>query len=224
MTLSVGKIKFLDSYKFMSESLEVVGRNLVESTDMEKKFERLFSVFHDPPREHRQLLLKKGVYPYSYMSCPEKFAETSLPPIECFHNDLTDTPLSREEYEHAQRVFSTFKLKNLGEYHDFYLCLDVMLLATVFESMRSTLFSSYGLDVTHFLSLAHFTWNCMLKHTKVELELLTHPDMHLMFEAGMRGGVSFIGKRYCEANNKQLPETYDPSKPSNYLLYIDANS
>ncbi|XP_039299204.1 uncharacterized protein LOC120355030 [Nilaparvata lugens] len=224
LTLSVGKIKFLDSYKFMSESLEVLVRNLVESTDMEKKFERLFSVFDDPPREHRQLLLKKGVYPYSYMSCPEKFAETSLPPIECFHNDLTDTPLSREEYEHAQRVFSTFKLKNLGEYHDFYLCLDVMLLAVVFESMRSTLFSSYGLDVTHFVSLAHFTWNCMLKHTKVELELLTHPDMHLMFEAGMRGGVSFIGKRYCEANNKHLPETYDPSKPSNYLLYIDANS
>ncbi|XP_039291261.1 uncharacterized protein LOC120352966 [Nilaparvata lugens] len=30
---------------------------------------------------------------------------------------------------------------------------------------------------------------------------------------GMRGGVSFISKRYCKANNKHIPDTYDSTKP-----------
>ena len=44
----------------------------------------------------------------------EKFNETTLPNKKAFTEDLTD-----EDYIHAQKVFEEFKLKNLGEYHDF---------------------------------------------------------------------------------------------------------
>jgi len=36
-----------------------------------------------------------GIYPYSYMTGPEKFAETQLPPIEDFHNTLEDEPCTQ---------------------------------------------------------------------------------------------------------------------------------
>ncbi|GBM08249.1 hypothetical protein AVEN_82934-1 [Araneus ventricosus] len=55
------------------------------------------------------------------------------------------------------------------------------------------------------------------------LELFTYPDMHLMIENGIRGGISMITHRFAQSNNKYLPN-YDSNKPSTYILYLDANN
>ena len=47
--------------------------------------------------------------------------------------------------------------------------------------------------------------------------------MYLFVERGQRGGISFIVKRYAEANNKYM-ESFDETKESTYLMYFDANS
>ena len=60
--------------------------------------------------------------------------------------------------------------------------------------------------------------------TGVELELLTDPDMLLMIEKGIRGGISMISQRHGKANNKYMGEEYDPSQPSKYITYLDANN
>ena len=63
----------------------------------------------------------------------------------------------------------------------------------------------------------------MLKRTKVELEKINDPDKYMFFEQGMRGGVSYINKRYSKANNKYCPD-YDMTIPENYILYLDMNN
>ena len=55
------------------------------------------------------------------------------------------------------------------------------------------------------------------------LELNTDPDKYLFVKWGQRGGMSFIGKRYAEANNKYM-ENFDETKESTYLMFFDANS
>ena len=60
--------------------------------------------------------------------------------------------------------------------------------------------------------------------TGVTLDLMTDVDMYQFIEKGMRGGVSYIANRYSKANNKYIPTTYDPSQPSKYLMYLDANN
>ena len=40
----------------------------------------------------------------------------------------------------------------------------------------------------------------MLKMTKVELEKISNPDIHLFIERGMRGGISYVSKRHSKAN------------------------
>ena len=47
--------------------------------------------------------------------------------------------------------------------------------------------------------------------------------MLMMFEQGIRGGITHISKRYAEANNKYM-KNYDKSKPSTYIQYLDANN
>ena len=64
----------------------------------------------------------------------------------------------------------------------------------------------------------------MLKLTKVELELLTDPQMYVMIEKGVRGGISQISKRYAKANNKYMKKKYNPNEESVYIPYLDANN
>ena len=78
--------------------------------------------------EQFRLLLRKGVYPYEYVSSWDKFKETKLPPKEAFHSKLNMSDISVQDYKHAQKVWKSFGLKNLGEYHDLYLKTDVMPL------------------------------------------------------------------------------------------------
>ena len=63
----------------------------------------------------------------------------------------------------------------------------------------------------------------MLKMTKVELEKISNPDIHLFIERGMRGGISYINKRYSKVNNKYWPD-YDKNKPENHIFYLDMNN
>ena len=47
--------------------------------------------------------------------------------------------------------------------------------------------------------------------------------MYLFIDQGLRGGISYIAKRYNEANNKFLKD-YDPTEPSKFISYLDINN
>ena len=68
----------------------------------------------------------------------ERFNETKLPEKEEYYSSLKNQEISDEEYDFAKEVWSRFKLKDLGELHDLYMNVDVMLLADIFESFRKT--------------------------------------------------------------------------------------
>ena len=72
------------------------------------------------------MLLRKGVYPYEYMDGWYKFNEKIIPSKELFYSNLTLENISEVDYMHANNVFKTFELKNLGEYHDLYIRSDTL--------------------------------------------------------------------------------------------------
>ena len=127
------------------------------------------------------------------------------------------------EYDHARKVWETFNLKIMGEYHDLHLKSDVLLLADVFESFRKTCLQYYKLDPCHYFTSPGLIWDAMLKMTNIELELMTNVDMFQFIEKGVRGGVSYIANRYGKANNKYMEE-YDANASSKYIMYLDANN
>ncbi|XP_068704787.1 uncharacterized protein [Montipora foliosa] len=168
------------------------------------------------------LMSKKGVYPYDFMDSFDKFNE-KLPPKEEFYSILNDEHISGDQYKHAQNVWNTFNLKNMGEYHDLYLKSDILLLADVFENFRKTCLQYYKLDPCHYFTSPGLSWDAMLKMTDIKLELMTDIDMFQFIEKGMRGGISYIANRYGKANNKYM-KTYDEKAPSKYIMYLDANN
>ena len=99
------------------------------------------------------MLLRKGVFPYEYMDGWDKFNETSIHSKESFYSNLTMENISETDYRHANNVFKTFKLNNLGDCYDLYVQSDTLLLVDVFENCRKACIKEYELDPAHFLSL-----------------------------------------------------------------------
>ena len=168
------------------------------------------------------LLLGKGIYPSEYMDSWGKFNEVLVTPKEAFYRELNEN-ISDADYEHVQKVWEVFEIKNLGEYHDLYAQRDTVLFADVFEKFRDKCAEIYGLDPAHFVSAQGLAWQAWLKITKVELELLTDINMLLMVENWIRSGICQATHRYAEANNKYL-EDYDKNIESSYIPYLDANN
>ena len=157
------------------------------------------------------------------MDAVEKFAEKRLPKREDFYSLLTDEDISDEEYRHAQKVWDTFGIENMGQYHDLYLKSDVLLLADVFQNFRKICLAYYGLDPSHYISSPGLSWDAMLKMTKVNLDLISDVDMQLFIEKGVRGGISYIAHRHAQANNKYM-KNYNEEEESSYIMYLDANN
>ena len=111
----------------------------------------------------------------------------------------------------------------MNDYHNHYLITDILLLADVFENFRKMSLETYGLDPIHYYSLPGLFWDAMLKYTGVELELITDPDMHLMVEKSMRGGISNICHRHATSNRPSM-DTYNENEEPRTLTYQDANS
>ena len=137
------ELRFIDSFKFVSSSLDSLINNLARG-DSE------FFGFEGYSENQYKLLIKKGIYPYEYMTDWDKFKETKLPPREAFYGKLNMTGVKDKDYEHANRVWKEFGLKDLGEYYDLYLKTDIILSANVFEAFRKVCLENYGLDPAHF--------------------------------------------------------------------------
>lgn len=210
------KIRFLDSFKFMSSSLNKLANNLEK-----KQFIELTKHF---PKQHLDLVTRKLAYPYEYMDCDEKYEETSLPSIDKFYSSITNTNVTEEEYKNAQEIWKVFNIQNLKEFTNLYNKIDVLLLTDIMENFRDISLKTYKLDPAWYYTIPGFAWDCMLRMTNVKLELLTDYDMNLLVENGLRGGLSQCSNRYSKANNKYMENQFNSKKESVFLEYLDANN
>ena len=161
------------------------------------------------------LLKQKDAYPYEFMSSFERFSEEKLSDKKRFYRSLKDgttgdngeklnVHIANEEYLACNKIWIEFNMKIMGDYHHHYLKKDVLLLADVFEKFTGTCLKFCKLDPRHYFSSPGLSWDAMLKMTDVELEQILDIDTYLFNEKGLRGGISYIAKRYSEANNKYL--------------------
>ena len=63
----------------------------------------------------------------------------------------------------------------------------------------------------------------MLKMTGIKLEKISDIDKYLFIEKGLRGGISYIARRFAKANNKYMND-YDPKKQSTFKSYLSMNN
>ena len=100
LSLSVGQLKFLDSFQFAPQSLDALVKTLADD-----EFRYLVE---SCTTSHFDLIRRKGVYPYDHMDGIDRFDETKLPSQDAFYNKLSDSLCSSSDYAHAVNVWDAF--------------------------------------------------------------------------------------------------------------------
>ncbi|CAJ0829006.1 14386_t:CDS:2, partial [Entrophospora sp. SA101] len=205
-TMKVGQIKYMDSYQFMNSNKERCFGTL-------EKHKITVKHYKNYTKEQIAMVCQKGIYPYEYIDSLERFLKTELPPIEKFNSKLGRKIPQKEYDEQAQNIWKTFGCKNLGDYHYLYLKTDVLLLSDIWNTFCKNSMKQYKLDPSHYVSTVSLTWDAMLKMSGVEIELFTDISMHNFIEKAKRG-----------ANNPKMGTEFDPTKPTTWISYVNANN
>ena len=228
MSMQIGLSIFKDSYLFLNKSVDYITGTIND--------ENRISLKQEFGGENYKLLTKKGIYPYDYFDSKQKYDELELPEKEKFFNKLNNKNISNDEYKHAITVFKTFKCVNLLDYSIFYLKTDICHLSDVFQKFSNFAYETYELDPGHSYTLPGFSWQSMLKMTKIELELISDSDMYLFLMDTIRGGICVVNKKFVKADNIYTREVHDESSDkkvnrklktndlNKFIMYIDANN
>ena len=132
------------------------------------------------------------------MNSFKRFNEDKLPNKSKFFSSLKDCGINEKEYERTIKIWEVFKIKNLGEYYDLYLKTDVSSLVDVFEKFVETCLEYYKLDPSNYFSAPGLSFDTILKMAKVKLERIHDINVYLIFEKGVKGGISCTSKRHSK--------------------------
>lgn len=202
--------RFQDSYLMLGASLKTVSETLSDDQLIELK--KNFSP------ELCALLHKKAPFPYSFFSGAASMEEKGLPEAWHFKNDLTEESISPAEYERAKKIYEAGNCVTFKDFACLYMCSDIILLADCCVAARKFYWDLFKVDMCSFLTLPHLSLQCMLKTTKVKLELLDD-TMYLEYELVKRslyGGLTFSNIKYVECG--QNTELFYMDAIGNYFF------
>ena len=200
VSVQVGCLRFLDSYRFLSSSLQKLITSLNDFPFMQNE-----GLTDD-------LFKKKLAYPYEKFNLNNLHEPLNLTK-EDYWSTLTQSHPCEDDIKRIQQLIDTYNITTAQELTELYLKMDVLQLTDVFENFveKSTL--EYGINPLYSYSLPGYTWKAGLKLTKIKLDYIKCKELLLLLENNIRGGISSVmGPRFIESNENTK------------LLYIDANN
>ena len=212
VSIQVGCLRFLDSYSFLSSSLD----KLVKSLNSLPICEVSFAVMEDNGFIDK-IYKKKLAYPYEYFNLDNFDTQSAFgKPLNLTKKDYWSTLTHyypSDNIKRTQGLIDKKYIKNGQELTMFYLKMDVLQLADVFENFVESSTREYKNNPLYSYSLPGYTWKAGLKLTNIKLDFIKDKDLLLLLENNIRGGISSVMvDRFVESNeNKQI-------------LYIDANN
>ena len=152
ISFRIKNVVFKDSLRFLNTSLEKLTENLHQKNgSISSKFPSLCHYFTKTygkimTTELLNKIAQKQWFPYHMIHSFEDL-ENLLPIAKkWFVNELSDERISDNEYKDLQDLWATFSLKTVGQFFDFYLSIDVLLLADVFTHYRQFSLKNYGIE------------------------------------------------------------------------------
>ena len=135
---------------------------------------------------------------------------------------MTNHEIGDKDYEDVLNIWKAYKTNTMKDDHNWYLKVDVLLLACAFETFKKESINSFEFDPAHYLFTLGCSWDALLRFTDVNLKLISDIEKYQFMESTIRGGISMICKGYPEASNEFLK--YDANKTTSYIIYLDTNN
>ncbi|XP_068229528.1 uncharacterized protein, partial [Palaemon carinicauda] len=222
--MSVGNLIFLDSLAFLGSSLDSLASEYFRDGRKARLTEEMLSGIKNEELR-AEIIRGKLSFCYDYIDSLSKLEERQLPPQSAFYNRLKACDLSDEEYKRAQRVWTIAKSQTLKDFLLLYLIVDTSLLGDILIWWHDILYSKYGLDLPHYVSLPSYAFDSFLKMSNIELDHVYDEELYNLIRHNVRGGFTSVVRQSFTANNREINSSFNPDlHQSSYILYLDFNS
>ena len=116
------------------------------------------------------MLKEKACFPYEWLT-NENLLDKELPTIDKFYSSLKLRNISKEEYDKTIDIYKKLKCKNVKDYLEIYMKLDITLQSDIFNVFRNYIWNKFEIDCSKYITSCSLSFDLMLKYTKVKIEL-----------------------------------------------------
>ena len=191
-------------------------------------------------KDNFELLNEKVCFPYEFIT-KENIYNENLPPIENFYSSLKLNNISKGDYDKTLEIYEKLNCKNIKEYLDIYLKLDICLQADLFNVFRKCIWDKFEIDCSKYITSCSLSLDLMLKYTRVKIELIRDISIFDFVNSSILGGVCIASQNiadnkdgvisscdivslYPYVMSKKLPvSNYKFVKYFNRNRYLDSN-
>lgn len=148
--INLNQFILLDSANFLNASLDTLSQELhqlSQNGDFDYPILNQSKIYQSHEYKKKEMILKKGFFPYEYLSDISKLQEKKFPPHSAFVSKLKNDQISKANYEHAKQVYKTFHCETFQQYMELYCLTDTILLAEMVWQYRDEIMTDCGLDI-----------------------------------------------------------------------------
>ena len=181
-------LKLLDMCNFVKGSLNNLSKNLNDENKI---------ITREHFSDNFELLNEKVSFPYEFIT-KENIYNKELPPIENFNSSLKLDNISEEDYDKTLEIYKRLKCKNLKEYLDIYLKLDICLQSDIFNVFRKCIWDKFEIDCSKYITSCSLSLDLMLKYTGVKIELIRDISIFDFVNSSILGGICIASQNIAD--------------------------
>ena len=142
----------------------------------------------------------KVCFPYEFIT-KENIYNENLPSIENFYSSLKLDNISEEDYDKTLKTYKKLNCKNIKEYLDIYLKLDICLQADIFSVFRKCIWDKFEIDCSKYITSCSLSLDLMLKYTGVKIELIRDISIFDYVNSSILGGICIASQNIADDKN-----------------------
>ena len=181
-------LKLLDMCNFIKGSLSELSKNLNNK-------DKLITKEHFP--DNFELLKEKACFPYEFITNKNLYNK-ELPPIEKFYSSLKLDNISEEDHNKTLEIYKKLKCKNIKEYLDIYLKLDIYFQVDIFNVFRNTIWNKFEIGCWKYITSCSLSLDLMLKYTGVKIELIRDIPIFDYVNDSILGGICIASQNIAD--------------------------
>ena len=140
----------------------------------------------------------------------ENIYDKKLPTIENFYSGLKLQNISQEQYNKTIEIYEKLKYKNVKDYLDIYMKLDICLQADIFNVFRNIIWDKFKIDCCKYVTSCSLSLDLMLKYTGVKIQLFKDITMFDFVDSSITGGLCLASQNIADDDdNKQTISEMD---------------
>ena len=116
--------------------------------------------------------------------------------------------IANKEYNEVKKFYKLIKFKNLKEYLEYYLTVDILLLNDVFHNFRKMIFDKFQIDCVKYVSAPSLTKDCCFKYTNSKIEAIQDVSIYQFIKNSILDGLSDSIKLQVKLDNDNQTISY----------------